>query len=137
MTVLDVSYFTLFQSISVTSHPSQYCPCAGARAPPRDLASVSVYHTMGGYISILLLIAIAAICYGQYDAYNDYDVRNNHCRRLCVKICREDDWRNIPGGGMCCAGNRNRGVRSQECRDGECDMRREGGSKLDGSEPYK
>ena len=74
---------------------------------------------MGGYISILLLIAIAATCHGQ----------NNKCKSYCVQLCRHNDWPNIPGGGMCCAGNGDRGdwngrhPRDPVCRHGECDMR--------------
>ena len=64
---------------------------------------------MGGYISILLLIAIAATCHGQI----------NKCKSYCVQLCRHNDW---PRGGMCCAGNgRDRGEWNG-CRHGECDL---------------
>ena len=40
---------------------------------------------MDGYISsILLLIAIATTCHGQYDDYDVFDVRHKHCRIHCI-----------------------------------------------------
>ena len=79
------------------------------------LGTGSTVCTMDGYISILLLIALASTCHGK-----------DRCRDRCILECSRE-WEKLDGtNGGCCEGRGSEQFlkfpMSIYCRDGICDV---------------
>ena len=104
-----------------------HCLIAIPCDPDTGSAVHSAVCNMNGYISILLLIAVASTCHGSLnDPYGDdiegsgiREIRRNSCRNRCLTECART-WDN--GRKSCCEGqgDPNGGVWTEGCNNGRC-----------------